>query len=143
RKEFVDLYVNYVFNESIQKPFEDFMRGFLRGCPAKQWKMFLPVELQIVLQGQTEFDWNLLEKNVKYILYKEFDQTVRNFWAVFHKLPEEKKKMFLGTFLSGSSRIPACGLEFFSFHIVDPQVENPDGHYLSANTCSLILFLPR
>lgn len=38
------------------------MQGFLRGCPAKQWKIFLPVELQIVIQGHTEFDWNLLEK---------------------------------------------------------------------------------
>ncbi|XP_065490954.1 probable E3 ubiquitin-protein ligase HERC4 [Caloenas nicobarica] len=142
RKEFVDLYVNYVFNESIQKPFEDFMRGFLRGCPAKQWKMFLPVELQIVLQGRTEFDWNLLEKNVKYIHYKELDQTIRNFWAVFHKLPEEKKKMFL-VFLSGSDRIPGCGLELFSFNIVHLQLENPDEYYPFANTCSRFLFLPR
>ncbi|XP_068258816.1 E3 ISG15--protein ligase HERC5-like isoform X2 [Nyctibius grandis] len=62
RKEFVDLYVNYVFNESVRKPFEDFMQGFLRGCPARNWKIFLPVELQIVLQGHTEFDWHLLEK---------------------------------------------------------------------------------
>ncbi|XP_065692195.1 E3 ISG15--protein ligase HERC5-like isoform X1 [Patagioenas fasciata] len=142
RKEFVDLYVNYVLNKSIQKPFEDFMQGFLRGCPAKQWKIFLPAELQIVIQGHTEFDWNLLEKNVKYIHYKELDQTIRNFWAVFHKLPEEKKKMFLA-FLSGSDRIPACEMEHFSFYIVDPQAENPDECYFFANTCRRILFLPR
>ncbi|KFV96855.1 putative E3 ubiquitin-protein ligase HERC3, partial [Eurypyga helias] len=96
RKEFVDLYVNYVFSESIQKPFEDFMQGFLRGCPATKWKMFLPAELQIVLEGHTKFDWHLLEKNAMYVSYTKLDQTIKNFWTVFHKLPEEKKKMFLG-----------------------------------------------
>uniref|UniRef100_A0A8C9FKU9 HECT domain-containing protein n=1 Tax=Pavo cristatus TaxID=9049 RepID=A0A8C9FKU9_PAVCR len=62
RKEFVDLYVNYVLNESIRKPFEDFMRGFLRGCPAETWKVFLPVELQVVLLVHTNYDWDLLKK---------------------------------------------------------------------------------
>ncbi|NXK72932.1 HERC4 ligase, partial [Amazona guildingii] len=142
RKEFVDLYVNYVLNESIRKPFEDFVQGFLRGCPGRKWKMFLPAELQTVLQGHTKCDWHLLEKSVMYGRYKSLDKTIRNFWTVFHKLPEEKKKMFL-VFLSGSDRIPACGLEHFKFCIVDPQVKNPDELHLVANTCHHILFLPR
>ncbi|NXD87050.1 HERC4 ligase, partial [Halcyon senegalensis] len=142
RKEYVDLYVNYVFNESIRKPFEDFMQGFLRGCPTRKWKMFLPVELQIILEGHKTFDWHLLEKNVRYSFYKKSDQTIRNFWAVFHELPEEKKKMFLA-FMSGSDRIPGYGLEEFKFVISDSGEENPDEACLSANTCSHILLLPR
>nr|XP_013806962.1 PREDICTED: E3 ISG15--protein ligase HERC5-like [Apteryx mantelli mantelli] len=142
RKEFVDLYVNYVFNESVQKSFEDFMRGFLRGCPAKKWKMFLPVELQTVFEGHTKYDWHLLEKNVEYAGYKKSDQTIKNFWTVFHKLPEEKKKMFLA-FLSGSDRIPANGLQYFIFVIEDPKKENPDTYYPVGNTCSHLLLLPR
>ncbi|NWX45881.1 HERC3 ligase, partial [Steatornis caripensis] len=142
RKEFVDLYVNYVFNESIRKPFEDFMQGFLRGCPARKWKIFLPVELQLILQGHTKFDWHLLEQSVIYIGYRKLDRTIRNFWTVFHKLPEEKKKMFLA-FLSGSDRIPGYVLEHFTFCIADPQVENPDEMYPFANTCRHILFLPK
>ncbi|XP_053795912.1 probable E3 ubiquitin-protein ligase HERC4 [Vidua chalybeata] len=142
RKEYVDLYVNYKFNKSVQKPFEDFMQGFLRGCPARNWKMFFPEELQILLQGHTTFDWHLLEKNVIYRQYTKLDQTIRNFWTVFYKLPEEKKKMFLA-FLSGSDRISGYGLECFRFWIADPQVENPDESLPRANTCHLILFLPR
>ncbi|XP_075356676.1 E3 ISG15--protein ligase HERC5-like isoform X2 [Mycteria americana] len=142
RKEFVDLYLNYVFNESIREPFEDFMQGFLRGCPATKWKMFLPVELQMVLQGHTKFDWHLLEKNVMYRQYKKSDRTIGYFWTVFHKLPEEKKKMFLA-FVSGSDRIPGYGLEHFKFSIADPQDKNPDELYPFANTCEHILFLPR
>ncbi|XP_027562395.1 probable E3 ubiquitin-protein ligase HERC4 [Neopelma chrysocephalum] len=142
RKEYVGLYVNYVFNESVQKPFQDFMQGFLRGCPARNWKMFLPAELQVVLQGHPTVDWHLLEKNVVYMWYNKSDKTIKDFWNVFHKLPEEKKKMFLG-FLSGSDRIPGYRLEWFRFSIVDPQVENPDELYPSASTCSLIFYLPR
>ncbi|NXK37865.1 HERC4 ligase, partial [Piprites chloris] len=142
RKEYVDLYVNYVFNESVQKPFQHFMRGFLRGCPARNWKMFLPVELQVVLQGHTTVDWHLLEKNVVYRLYNKSDKTIKDFWNVFYELPEEKKKMFLG-FLSGSDRIPGYRLECFRFSIVDPQAKNPDELYPSAMTCSLIFCLPR
>lgn len=142
RKEFVDLYVNYVLHESIQKPFEDFMQGFLRGCPGRKWKMFLPVELQTVLEGHVKCDWHLLEKSAMYRQYTSLDRTIRNFWTVFHKLPEEKKKMFL-VFLSGSDRIPAGGLEHFKFRIVDPQAKNPDELHLAANTCHHILFLPR
>ncbi|KFQ17226.1 putative E3 ubiquitin-protein ligase HERC4, partial [Merops nubicus] len=142
RKEFVDLYVNYMFNESIRKPFEDFMQGFLRGCPTTRWKMFLPAELQVVVQGHTKFDWHLLEKNAIYSFYDKLDQTIRNFWSVFHKLPEEKKKMFLA-FLSGSDRLPGHGLERFKITIVDPREENPDKICLFAHTCSHVLFLPR
>ncbi|PKU45917.1 hypothetical protein llap_3799 [Limosa lapponica baueri] len=142
RKEFVDLYVNYVFNESIRKPFEDFKKGFLRGFPARSWTMFLPAELQIILQGHTKCDWKLLQKNVIYRQYGMLDQTIKNFWTVFHELPEEKKKMFLGN-VSGSNRIPGYGQENFTFAIEDPKVENPDVFYPSANTCFRILFLPR
>ncbi|XP_074004043.1 probable E3 ubiquitin-protein ligase HERC4 [Numenius arquata] len=142
RKEFVDLYVNYVFSESIRKPFGDFKKGFLRGCPAGSWTMFLPLELQIILQGHTKYDWKLLQKNVMYRQYGMLDQTIKNFWTVFHELPEEKKKMFLA-FLTGSDRISGYGQENFTFTIEDPEVEDPDEFYPSANTCYHILFLPR
>ncbi|KGM00146.1 putative E3 ubiquitin-protein ligase HERC3, partial [Charadrius vociferus] len=142
RKEFVDLYVNYVCNESIQKPFEDFKKGFLRGCPAVKWKMFLPAELQIVLQGHKKYDWSLLQENVKYSEYKKLDKTIRNFWTVFYKLPEEKKKMFFA-FLTGSDRIPGYGLEYFTFTIAEHKAENPDEFYPFASTCYRTLVLPR
>ncbi|NXG79898.1 HERC3 ligase, partial [Baryphthengus martii] len=142
RREYVDLYLNYVFNKSIRKPFEDFQRGFLRGCPTRRWKIFLPAELQIVLEGHTKFDWHLLEKDVTYDCCNKTDRIIRNFWAVFHKLPEEKKKMFLA-FLLGSDRIPGYGLEPFTFTIVAINYKNPDEVFLYANTCSHILFLPR
>ncbi|NWV64695.1 HERC3 ligase, partial [Malurus elegans] len=142
RKEYVDLYVDYTFNKSVQKSFEDFMKGFLRGCPARNWKMFFPEELQDLLQGHTTFDWHLLEENVMYIFYTKLDKTIRNFWTVFHKLPEEKKKKFIA-FWSGSDRITGYGLECSRFRIQDPLREAPDESYPYATTCNFTLLLPR
>ncbi|ETE65760.1 putative E3 ubiquitin-protein ligase HERC3, partial [Ophiophagus hannah] len=62
RKEYVDAYVNYMFNDSVKKQFEDFAHGFQRGCPSTTWKMFLPVELRSILFGHTTYDWDQLEK---------------------------------------------------------------------------------
>uniref|UniRef100_A0A8C4Y2T0 HECT domain-containing protein n=2 Tax=Gopherus evgoodei TaxID=1825980 RepID=A0A8C4Y2T0_9SAUR len=142
RKEYVDAYVNYVFNESVKKPFEDFRSGFLRGCPAKKWKLFLPIEFLTVFRGHTKYDWKLLEENTKYKDYEKSDQTIKNFWTVFHELPEEKKKNFLA-FLTGTDRIPAEGMRHFQFTIADFKKENPDLFHPIANTCYHVLMLPR
>ncbi|XP_050801438.1 E3 ISG15--protein ligase HERC5-like [Gopherus flavomarginatus] len=142
RKEYVDAYVNYVFNESVKKPFEDFRSGFLRGCPAKKWKLFLPIEFLTVFRGHTKYDWKLLEENTKYKDYEKSDQTIKNFWTVFHELPEEKKKNFLA-FLTGTDRIPAEGMRHFQFTIADFEKENPDLFHPIANTCYHVLMLPR
>ncbi|XP_044285375.1 probable E3 ubiquitin-protein ligase HERC4 isoform X2 [Varanus komodoensis] len=142
RKEYVDACVNYLFNDSVKKQFEDFMRGFEKGCPIKHWKLFLPAELQVVLLGHTEYNWQQLEKNVKYKDYEESDETIKNFWAVFHDLPEKKKKEFLA-FLTGTDCIPAKGMARFTFTIMDSRQEDPDLSYPNASTCYKILQLPR
>ncbi|NXJ83232.1 HERC4 ligase, partial [Trogon melanurus] len=141
RKEFADLYVSYVFNELMQKPFNDLMEGFLRGCPTRNWKMFLPAELQIALQGYAEIDWHLWEKHVTYRWYDKLDQTIRSFWTMFHKLPEEKKKKFL-LLCQNVIEFDSFGLECGAFHIEDPQTENLDERYPYTNTCDYILFFP-
>ncbi|XP_033015462.1 E3 ISG15--protein ligase HERC5-like [Lacerta agilis] len=142
RKEYVDAYVNYMFSTSVEKQFGDFVRGFKKGCPNETWKMFLPAELRVVLLGLTKYDWEQLEKNAKYHNYERSDETIEDFWAVFHALPEEKKKNFL-SFLTGTDCIPAQGMERFTFTIADLGKEDPDLWYPVASTCYRVLYLPR
>ncbi|XP_060103372.1 probable E3 ubiquitin-protein ligase HERC4 [Heteronotia binoei] len=142
RREYVDAYVNYIFSDSVKEQFKDFKRGFLRGCPSKNWNIFLPAELRVVLLGHTEYNWEQLEKNAKYKGYEKSDETIRNFWAVFHDLPEEKKMDFLA-FLTGTTCIPSQGMERFVFTIEDAEKENPNEWYPEAWTCFRILRLPR
>ncbi|XP_026528407.1 E3 ISG15--protein ligase HERC5-like [Notechis scutatus] len=142
RKEYVDAYVNYMFNDSVKKQFEDFTRGFQRGCPSTTWKMFLPVELRSILFGHTTYDWDQLEKIVRYRGFEKSDETIKNFWTVFHELPEENKRDFLA-FLTGTVRIPGEGMDNYIITIVDPDEENPDQAFPKIYTCTKSLHLPR
>ncbi|XP_060635606.2 E3 ISG15--protein ligase HERC5-like [Anolis sagrei] len=142
RKQYVDAYVHYIFTASVEKQFADFMRGFERGCPTGKWKIFHPIELQVVLLGHKKYDWEQLEKNAKYTGYEKTEQTIKDFWAEFHDLPEEKKEDFLA-FLTGTNRIPAQGMGKFIFTIADARKADPDLWYPEASTCCHILFLPR
>uniref|UniRef100_A0ACB8E9B7 Uncharacterized protein n=1 Tax=Sphaerodactylus townsendi TaxID=933632 RepID=A0ACB8E9B7_9SAUR len=142
RKEYVDAYVNYIFNDSVKEQFKNFMDGFSRGCQTKKWNVFLPTELRLLLLGQTNYNWEQLEKNARYNGYEKSDETIRNFWAVFHDLPEEKKKDFLA-FLTGTNCIPGLGMETFKFTISDARKEDPDKWYPVACTCNRNLILPR
>ncbi|KAG8134392.1 hypothetical protein E2320_007525 [Naja naja] len=140
--EYVDAYVNYIFNDSVKKQFEDFARGFQRGCPSITWKMFLPVELHSILFGHTTYDWDQLEKIVKYRGFEKSDETIKNFWTVFHDLLEENKRDFLA-FLTGTVRISGEGMDNYVITIIDPDKENPDQEYPIIYTCTKSLFLPR
>ncbi|KAL8206717.1 UNVERIFIED_CONTAM: hypothetical protein K2H54_021396 [Gekko kuhli] len=142
RREYVDAYVSYIFNDSVEEQFKDFMRGFSRGCPTENWNIFLPAELRVVLLGHTKYNWEQLEKNARYHGYEKSDETIKNFWAVFHDLPGEKKTNFLA-FLTGTNCIPSEGMERFVFTIKEAGKENPDQWYPEACTCFRILCLPR
>ncbi|KAJ7327146.1 hypothetical protein JRQ81_016905 [Phrynocephalus forsythii] len=142
RKEYVEAYIDHVFTVSVKKQFEDFMRGFERGCPVDTWKMFLPAELRVVLLGHRKYDWEQLEKNARYSGYEESDETIKDFWAVFHDLDEESKKKFLA-FLTGTDCIPAQGMEKFTFTIADAKKTDPDQWYPVACTCLKVFRLPR
>ncbi|MGH0132131.1 UNVERIFIED_CONTAM: hypothetical protein FKN15_049992 [Acipenser sinensis] len=98
RIQYVEAYVDFVFNKSVKKQFGDFMKGFRKGCPSMMWNTFLPVELMAVLNGNTKYEWEELEKNANYKGYEPTDENIRNFWMVFHELDEERKKHFLGPF---------------------------------------------
>nr|XP_033815170.1 E3 ISG15--protein ligase HERC5-like isoform X2 [Geotrypetes seraphini] len=112
RKQYVDAYVNYMFNLSVKNQFKDFFRGFSRGCQSNIWRTFHPEELKAVICGSSVYDWETLEKKVQYMNYEQTDEVIKNFWTVFHQLPEEKKKTFLGVLLwsdSPPATVPGVG----------------------------------
>ncbi|XP_041115662.1 probable E3 ubiquitin-protein ligase HERC4 isoform X2 [Polyodon spathula] len=141
RKRYVDEYLNFVFNTSVEKQFEDFKEGFSKGCPSTMWRLFLPNELMAVLYGSHIFDWAELEKNARYDGYEPTDQTIMNFWTVFYELNEEKKKHFLA-FLTGSDRVSVGGLRTCRIIIKDYGYLNPDDFFPDPSTCFLVLNLP-
>lgn len=62
RQEFVNAYVDYVFNTSVDPLFEYFYAGFHKVCGGKVLELFQPNELQAMVIGNTNYDWTDLEK---------------------------------------------------------------------------------
>uniref|UniRef100_A0A6Q2YKZ0 HECT domain-containing protein n=1 Tax=Esox lucius TaxID=8010 RepID=A0A6Q2YKZ0_ESOLU len=141
RKEFVEAYLKYVFEDSVRELYSAFSSGFLKVCGGKILSLFQPSELMAMVVGNNNYNWEEMEKNAVYKgEYSATHPTMRMFWEVFHEFPLEKKKQFL-LFLTGSDRIPIHGME--SLRIV-VQSTSAEEHYLPvAHTCYNLLDMPR
>lgn len=62
RKEFVDAYIDYVFNKSVEQVFAEFKRGFFKVCNREIVEMFQPDELRGMMVGQEITDWNEMKQ---------------------------------------------------------------------------------
>ncbi|XP_032598724.1 probable E3 ubiquitin-protein ligase HERC4 isoform X1 [Drosophila grimshawi] len=140
RQEFVNLYVDYIFNKSVEVHYRAFHEGFMKVCSGRVLEIFQPEELMAVVVGNEEYDWQALEDNCEYKSgYTSGDETVKWFWEVFHDLSEAEKKSFL-LYLTGSDRIPIQGMKAIKI-IIQP---TPDERFLPvAHTCFNLLDLPR
>uniref|UniRef100_A0A671LPK7 Probable E3 ubiquitin-protein ligase HERC4 n=1 Tax=Sinocyclocheilus anshuiensis TaxID=1608454 RepID=A0A671LPK7_9TELE len=138
RQEFVNAYVDYIFNTSVAPQFSAFYAGFHKVCGGKVLELFQPSELQAMVIGNTNYDWKELEKYKGE--YWANHPTIKIFWEVFHELPLEKKKQFL-LFLTGSDRIPILGMKSLVLVI---QPTGGGKHYFPvAHTCFNLLDLPK
>ncbi|KAM4603975.1 putative E3 ubiquitin-protein ligase HERC3 [Polymixia lowei] len=142
RQKYVDLYVDMVFNKSVQRQFEEFEKGFLEGCPSHAWKIFLPDELMTLLHGDEDFKWEELGENAQYNGYLSTDEVIQNFWDVFREFSEEQKKSFL-IFLTGTARLARGCLSRIRVTINVLTTPNPDEHFPEAETCFEALRLPK
>lgn len=62
RQKYVDSYIDFVFNKSVESQFRKFEEGFSRGNPFNFWRMFKPEELRDLLYGMSKYDWEELQK---------------------------------------------------------------------------------
>uniref|UniRef100_A0A3P9K827 HECT and RLD domain containing E3 ubiquitin protein ligase 4 n=1 Tax=Oryzias latipes TaxID=8090 RepID=A0A3P9K827_ORYLA len=141
RQDFVNAYVDYVFNSSVASLFECFYSGFHKVCGGKVLELFQPSELQAMVIGNTNYDWTELEKSTEYKgEYWAEHPTIKLFWEIFHELPLEKKKQFL-LFLTGSDRIPILGMK--SLKLVIQPTGGGEQFLPVAHTCFNLLDLPK
>lgn len=141
RREFVDRYVRWYLSQSIEKQFAAFARGFHRVCGGQALSLFRPEELELLVCGSTELDFQALEKVCKYENgYSSSHKVVKWFWEIVHddlSLAEKKKLLF---FVTGSDRVPIKGLGTLNFVIIR---NGSDSMRLpTAHTCFNQLLLP-
>ncbi|CAG9857321.1 unnamed protein product [Phyllotreta striolata] len=140
KQEYVDLYVNYIFNESVALQYQAFHAGFMKVCGGRVLQLFHSHELMAVVIGNENYDWHALEEVAEYKNgYTSSDQTIRYFWEVIHEMPLADKKKFL-LFLTGSYRIPIQGMKGIKIYI---QPTNDEKFLPVAHTCFNLLDLPR
>ncbi|KAF5286890.1 hypothetical protein FQA39_LY00423 [Lamprigera yunnana] len=140
KKEYVDLYVDFIFNKAVNDQYESFHMGFMKVCGGRVLQLFHSHELMAVVVGNENYDWHALEESADYKNgYTSSDQTIRWFWEVIHEMSISDKKKFL-LFLTGCDRIPIQGMKAIQI-IVQPTTD--DKYLPVAHTCFNLLDLPR
>jgi len=141
KREYVDLYADFLLNKSVEKQFLAFQRGFnLVTSESPLHMMFTPQELEMLICGEKEFDFNELENSTEYDGgFSRDTNCVRWFWEAVHSMDLEDKRKLL-QFTTGSDRIPVGGLAKLKLIIAK---NGPDSDRLpSAHTCFNVLLLP-
>jgi len=139
KKEYIQLYQDYILNSSISKQWNPFFKGFRMVCDSDILKFVRPEELESLICGVEDLDFSELQNVANYDGgYSEEDTTIKNFWRVLNELSNENKKKFL-SFTTGSDRVPHGGLRKLAFTIT----KTGDSDRLpSAHTCFNTLILP-
>jgi ubiquitin-protein ligase E3 A len=142
RQEYVDLYVKWRFIYSIQKQFDAFLNGFKMVVNNQDiLHLFRPEELELMICGSPDLDFDALERNTKYADgFTKEDPLIVSFWKIVKDFTDENKKKFLA-FCTGSDRVPIKGLGNMAFVIVK---NGDDSDRLpTAHTCFNYLLIPR
>ncbi|KYQ92173.1 ubiquitin-protein ligase E3A [Tieghemostelium lacteum] len=139
REEYIQLYTNYLLNESIAKQWSSFFKGFQMVCDSPVLSLLRPEELENLVCGVEDLNFQELQQVAKYEGgYTKNDTTIKNFWRVLNELSNDDKKKFL-SFTTGSDRVPFGGLSKLDFSIT----KTADSDRLpSAHTCFNTLILP-
>ncbi|XP_063077921.1 E3 ISG15--protein ligase HERC5-like isoform X2 [Engraulis encrasicolus] len=140
KKQFVQAYVDYALSKSVEEVFEEFKRGFFKVCARDTVEMFHPEELQEMLVGREDYDWDILRQNAQYEYgFNESHPTMVLFWEVFNELSEDDKIAFL-LFLTGFDRVPILGMKQIRMRVQVLPDSSPD-HLPEALTCHSLLML--
>ncbi|OXB60521.1 hypothetical protein ASZ78_002152 [Callipepla squamata] len=139
RKEYVQLYVDFLLNKSIYKQFAAFYYGFHSVCASYALLLLRPEEVEILVCGSPELDMSALQRSTQYEGYQKTDVTIRYFWDVVLGFSLDLQKKLLH-FATGSDRVPVGGMADLNFKISKSEAST---NWLPvAHTCFNQLCLP-
>ncbi|RCH94640.1 putative E3 ubiquitin-protein ligase HTD2 [Rhizopus azygosporus] len=117
RTEFVELYTKFILDVSVKKQFEAFKEGFMLVCQDSAIKIFRPEEVEQLICGCSDLDFEALEKSTVYDGgWTKDSDIIKYFWEIAHSFSYEEKKKLL-FFATGSDRAPIGGLSKLQFVI--------------------------
>ncbi|KAJ1613059.1 putative e3 ubiquitin-protein ligase [Cryptosporidium canis] len=137
---YIELYLDWFLNRSIENQFRAFYNGFQSVCGGRTLELFSPEELVLVICGSSDFNIDsLIEASQYQDGYTKDSTTVVMFWDIVRKLDIKLQKKLL-FFVTGSDRVPMRGLGELGFIIGR---HGPDSDLLPiAHTCFNFLLIP-
>ncbi|XP_073997880.1 probable E3 ubiquitin-protein ligase HECTD2 isoform X3 [Rhodnius prolixus] len=140
RREYVNLYLDWVLNTAIYEQFRAFYLGFHSVCASNALIMLRPEEVEMLVCGSPTLDLNELRKVTEYDGYKPEQPLISDFWEVLISLDEDLKKKFL-LFTTGSDRVPVGGMGEMTFKVTRTNLD--PANLPEAHTCFNQLVLPQ
>jgi E3 ubiquitin-protein ligase HECTD2 len=149
RQDFVNLYVRYLLETSVNKQFEPFKRGFFTVCGGNALSLFQPEEIELLVRGSDEkLDVQALKAVAVYDNWRRGKEEVTDplkevnliqwFWAFFEEVDPASQRRIL-SFITGSDRIPAMGATSL---VIKIQFAGKDyRRYPVARTCFNLIML--
>lgn len=97
KHEFVELYADFLLSQSIEKQFKAFKKGFRMVTDESPLNLlFRPEEVELLVCGSKNFDFNELEKSTEYEGgYSSNTEIIKHFWTIVHGLSLESKRKLL------------------------------------------------
>lgn len=138
RREFVDLYIQYLLETQVSRQYEPFKRGFFTVCGGNALSLFRPEEIELLVRGSDEpLDIASLRAVAVYEGWHaskpETEPCVQWFWSFFEGASPKDQRRIL-SFITGSDRIPAMGATNLVIKVAC--LENVDSQRLPmARTC--------
>lgn len=141
KKDFVNKYLDWYLNKSIEKQFAPFSKGFNAVTSSGELiNIFKAEDIHQAICGSEDLDFNQLKKTTRYEDgYDQNSETIQHFWKILiEDFDLEEKKNFL-KFLTGSDRSPLRGLSDIKLTI---SRHGEKDHLPSTHTCFNHLLLP-
>lgn len=140
KEEYVLLYVRWLLVDSVRPQYEAFESGFMKVMDESSLDLMSSEELELLVVGSRDLDFEALEKRAEYEGGYESDTpVVRNLWNYLKNASRDEQVKFL-KFTTGSSKAPIGGLGAMQFKV---QRAGPDGIMLpTSHTCFNTLLLP-
>ncbi|CAD5316819.1 unnamed protein product [Arabidopsis thaliana] len=110
KHEYVDLVADHILTSAIRPQINAFLEGLNELIPRELVSIFNDKELELLISGLPEIDFDDLKANTEYTSYTVGSPVIRWFWEVVKAFSKEDMARFL-QFVTGTSKVPLEGFK--------------------------------
>jgi len=140
RKEYVELYVRWLLEQSVEQQFGAFKQGFDRVMGSATLGLLRPEDLEAIVSGTPHLDFKELRRVTVYEGgYHDHHPVMEWFWDVVESMDLDTQRKLL-MFATGSVKAPIGGLKNLTFKV---HRMGPDSEQLpTSHTCFNTMLIP-